>query len=290
MDCTSPSSPDVDLNPIRGRKAVEHFIGLEPAQRYHHLRRLFRLSGNNSLPSAAGKEITFLHIPEMRCMVWLWPSVLRADYRHTRYESIQQSLLTATLYVQRPLTEDEAQAVTYWSAKEGSRLMLTGMLVLLLAGSFPGMGPDKLVRWCMTPLMKRYSFWRRQSVIRYTKEFAIEDLKDTSVLIALSSIPWAYSMAVWRRRERSDTRLQALSQIEREEKPESWRERYGIWTSGYCATVVPRQLINRPTFRELSNDPDHDKWRKLKYETETFIRRPPEPDGVMEDSDLWHNE
>ena len=73
----------------------------------------------------------------------------------------------------------------------------------------------------MTPLLKRYPLWRTQSAFRYTKERAIEDLKGTSMLVALSSIPWAYSMAVWRRRERNDTRLQALSQIEREEKPES---------------------------------------------------------------------
>ena len=146
MDSAPTSSADVDLYPLRGRKAVEHFIGLEPAQRYHHLRRLFSPPGNDSLLSAAGREITFLHVPEMRCISWIWPSVLRADYRHTRYESIQQSLLTATLYVQRPLTEDEAQAVTHWSAKEGSRLMLTAMLVMLLASSIPAMGPDNLVR------------------------------------------------------------------------------------------------------------------------------------------------
>ena len=54
--------------------------------------------------------------------------------------------------------------------------------------------------------------------------------------------------------------------------------------------MVPRSLINHPTFRELSKDPDHNKWRKLKYEAETFMHRPPEADSVMEDSDLWHNE
>ncbi|MCJ1333909.1 hypothetical protein MMC10_010615 [Thelotrema lepadinum] len=282
---------DFGSDVLHGRKAIEHYEALEPSQKYYHLSRILCPPANASSPSLIGKDITLLHLPEPRFLPWLW-RLLGSHYNYTRYQFVHRSLLSATLSVQRPLTEDEAQAVSYWSAKERNRIEWTDTCYIFAITMF-GLGPMHMVRMSMskTPFLKNCQLWRpKYPIARYTKKRAIEDVRSTFFLVGLTIIPWAYSMATWRQKEKNDPRLKALRAVYLEEKPKSWSEKYSLWASGYRAAMVPQRLSGCPNIRKMRSDSDQDKWRKLKYEAATFVNWPPEAGAMQADSELWRNE
>ena len=260
------STSDANSTSFRGQKTVEYYNNLDPAQKYHHLSGLLPL-GVRALPSSpVGKDISFLCLPEIRYPLLI--GLPRKSYYRFRYNYLQRSILTATLYVQRPLTEEETSAVTYWSARENN--VKECFMMAYFVGLSMGLWPQNLLRLCMTPLLKRM-FTRGHFPTRYTKACAMEDIGLSSMLAMVLAVPSGYGMFL-RHEERNDARLDAVRAVELEEKPGSWFERYRLWRRGYRAAMVPGMFEKTPGSRE--NFWDSDECRKLKYTASTFVDPP----------------
>ena len=213
------STPDTNPTSMRGQKTVEYYNNLDPAQKYHHLSGLLPLGASVSPSSPVGKDISFLYLPEFRYPLLI--GLRRKDYYRFRYNYLQRSLLTATLYVQRSLTEEETRAVTYWSARENN--VKECFMTVYMIGIGIGLGPQNLLRLSLTPLLKRL-FTRRQFPTRYTTTCAMEDMGYSFILAMLLATPSGYGIFL-RHKEKNDARLDAIRAVELEERPRSWFER-----------------------------------------------------------------
>ncbi|MCJ1333908.1 hypothetical protein MMC10_010614 [Thelotrema lepadinum] len=261
------STPDVDLRNLNGLEAVEYFNKAELAQRYHYLTSIFR-RGNDTSPAA--RDVSLLYLPEPRCVSL--PLFPKKSYYSGRNNFLRQSLLTATLFVQRPLTEDETSAVTHWSARDYNSL--TFSTIFLLTG-FVFFGPTNVIRKGLTPLWKRLNVMKDLWLTNITEKHALQDQRRGSILLAGFSLFVVYR-SFWRQKEMEDVRLKAIRAAEREQKPRWPEARYSLWAYGWRGTLIGARTIKRLSFWDM----DDDDRRKLRYEVSAFVDPPP---GVASD-------
>lgn len=111
-----PLGQDENGDSFRGRKAVEHFNPLGPMHQLGAISQFLHPRIAYFPSPFVGKELPLRDLPETP-----WPAskLLPTEYfAFQRYDYTRRSLLTAALYVQRPLMKDEARAVACWSAKQ----------------------------------------------------------------------------------------------------------------------------------------------------------------------------
>ena len=97
---------------------MQHFKSLPPAERYRYLSSvLHQQNGIQSPPSAVGETFEFLSpLLKESFTLNLTPLFLGKNYdAFLRYDYIRRSLLTASLYLSKPLTENQVKAIVFHS-------------------------------------------------------------------------------------------------------------------------------------------------------------------------------
>ena len=271
------SASKVDLSSLTGLEAVKYFNKAESAQRYRYLSNILGRK-DTALYSPVTKDISLLDLPEPR--VVSSPIFLgKKFYYYGRNNFVRQSLLTATLYVQRPLNEDEARAVTHWSAREYNSFAFSTAFLFV---GFAIFGPWNAIRRGLTPLLKNLQVMQEDQLTNYTRKHFLQDPGGCRILLA-GVTPFLAYRSVWRQEEMADTRLEAVRAAEAERNPKWWavQERFDLWSYGWRSRMISQRAINLPSLQEMN----YIDWRKLKYEASAFVDPPPGLANVTEEAD-----
>lgn len=248
---SSPESDTHNLWPVyRGSQAVKYFETLNPAQKYRYLLNIFQ--SRKEIPASWTSTDQQLSLGDLPLLPWFFRPLPLSCYRFHRYEYTQRSLLTATIFLQRPLMEEEAKAIAHWSAVQDRLHMVD------IAASVWG----PLLIWCFQ------GCYRSSSLILSSRSglFGAATLLlsiPTSMLFL--SIPRCKEFMIGLEEEMDDTRLVALKRAVSREYPELYR-------GSYRAVLLPKSSLKGPSFRNLFwNSSEGYEWQKLKYRASALV-------------------
>ena len=248
--------------PLAGTKAVEHFVRLDQAQKYHYISHILK---PNSRPPV-GEQLSLRHLPD----IWSKHFLLsRRLYDFQRYDYTRRSLLTATLFLQRPLTQQETDAVTYWSTKE-NKDNIYFIQLLCLAGAWDLSLYIKLLRKSSGSLdayARNILSTRSFAGLYHTAHQFGRQMPPVLVPFLLPwGIWWLVSRPRWKE-EMQDSRLSALkAAVDRGETK--------LAKGSYRASMVPKRAVT-PGFREVFwTASTRDEWQRLKYGADAFVKPP----------------
>lgn len=226
--------------------------------------------------STVGKVFSFHHLPDLPSLT-KWLPEEKVLYAEGRHNNLKRSLLTATLYLQRPLTEKEVDSVMYWSTKESNCHRVTGFLMLFALSL--GLHPGDYVISSLARQIVRFVTKGHIPAQPYTRARAVEDLFYGSVWSVGLGSPWAVR-SNYRQKQMKDPRLKSLRVVE-------WgNNTFTLSSISLDDGKVPLSVMKRtkrPSFWEtFFGHVDGSEWQRLKYAVSTFADSPPVAEGGEE--------
>ena len=252
---------------LQGRNAVQHFKSLLPSQRHTYLSSILHQDhATKSSPSSVGESFE-IYEPSDGFTPNLTPYFFGKNFdAFLRHDYTRRSLLTATLYLSRPLTKDEAERIVWCSLNQHhtrtgvySKFAYNPLVyVCVHALTAVGLRTGRLSRdWAY--IWRDFTVYNAFGDIFCISEYPSPNMRDLRTR-------WldekkGYSGL------RGLRGMQELSDIaDRDHPGRSEHKR------SYRIDMVPRDVLRGPTFWEvykgLSKD---DEWRKLKYDVSTFL-------------------
>ena len=165
------AGPDENVGLYYGRAAVEYFETLDSAQKYHYISKILAQRSDSSLMESSNNVITFRDA--VQCPFPLFPGFKYA-FARARWVGTRDSILTATLFLQRRLNEDEAGAIVYWTSKQWNTYVRFWQVCLFSLAVLP----PSFGRRALTTLRRPFwqDLWRRDTRMRLLsgyKEIAV---------------------------------------------------------------------------------------------------------------------
>lgn len=256
---------ELSFLPLRGSKAVKYFSCLDDCKKYHYIRSVLQPEQLALYRPLTGAALISLEIyPQSP-----WPLQYLSTanlFAFQRYDYIRRSILTATLFLQRPLTNHETAAVANESAiryRGRVRMYLWSSMIVPLNIWFIF---SKARGW-RSPFMARFVL-ARHAKTSWTREQVYGNALLSGLVFSLS-LPFSDRYLEWGR-EKKDTRLSALKDAIRDEIPKLSYEKYR-------SNLVLRESLKRPKFWDLYwSSTTGEEWQSLKYTAETFVDPPSE--------------